>query len=82
MEETWSPPETDAGGDNLQNQRKCNSASSSSRCIRQSLENLVSHSSVSLDLSRKDLQHLTEDIYKLYNLKVSSFIAVINIFDY
>ncbi|XP_072851483.2 leucine-rich repeat-containing protein 27 [Pogona vitticeps] len=72
MEEKGSSPETDAGGDNLQNvqnQSKFNSASSSSRCIRQSLENLVSTSSVSLDLSRKDLQHLTEDIYKLYNLK-------------
>ncbi|KAJ7324098.1 hypothetical protein JRQ81_017118, partial [Phrynocephalus forsythii] len=36
--EKWPSPETDAGGDNLQNvqnQRKCNSASSSSRCIRQ-----------------------------------------------
>uniref|UniRef100_A0ABM5G1G4 Leucine-rich repeat-containing protein 27 isoform X2 n=1 Tax=Pogona vitticeps TaxID=103695 RepID=A0ABM5G1G4_9SAUR len=72
MEEKGSSPETDAGGDNLQNvqnQSKLNSASSSSRCIRQSLENLVSTSSISLDLSRKDLQHLTEDIYKLYNLK-------------
>ncbi|XP_015282370.1 PREDICTED: leucine-rich repeat-containing protein 27, partial [Gekko japonicus] len=41
----------------------------SSRCIHKSLENLVSSSVESLDLSRKDLQHLTEDIYKLFNLK-------------
>ncbi|XP_062832176.1 leucine-rich repeat-containing protein 27 isoform X3 [Anolis carolinensis] len=73
MEEKRSPTESeDGGGDNLQilpNKRKSHSASSSSRCIRQSLENLVSNSSASLDLSRKNLQHLTEEIYKLFNLK-------------
>ncbi|XP_061491622.1 leucine-rich repeat-containing protein 27 isoform X3 [Rhineura floridana] len=72
MEEKCPPSETDgAGGDaqNAQNKRRTDSASSSSRCIRLALENLVSNSSVSLDLSRKDLQHLTEDIYKLFNLK-------------
>ncbi|XP_042312650.1 leucine-rich repeat-containing protein 27 isoform X3 [Sceloporus undulatus] len=72
MEGKQSPTEIDGGGDNLQNlqnKRKSQSASSSSRCIRQSLENLVSNSSVSLDLSRKDLQHLTEDIYNLFKLK-------------
>nr|XP_060624652.1 leucine-rich repeat-containing protein 27 isoform X2 [Anolis sagrei ordinatus] len=73
MEEKRSPTEIeDGGGDNFQNlpnKRKSLSASSSSRCIHQSLENLVSNSSASLDLSRKDLQHLTEEIYKLFNLK-------------
>ncbi|KAH0623638.1 hypothetical protein JD844_006606 [Phrynosoma platyrhinos] len=75
MEDKQSPTEDGGGGGggdnlhNLQNKRKSHSASSSSRCIRQSLENLLSNSSVSLDLSRKDLQHLTEDIYKLFNLK-------------
>ncbi|XP_066478669.1 leucine-rich repeat-containing protein 27 [Tiliqua scincoides] len=70
MEEKWSSTET-GGGDYLQNSqnKRTDSASSSSRCIRQTIENLVSNSSVSLDLSRKDLQHLTADIYQLLNLK-------------
>nr|XP_056706234.1 leucine-rich repeat-containing protein 27 [Euleptes europaea] len=72
MEEKWSSTEAHSGGDSLQSEqkkRKSVSASSSSRCIRDSLENLLSTSSVSLDLSRKELQHLTEDIYKLLNLQ-------------
>ncbi|KAF7247217.1 Leucine-rich repeat-containing protein 27 [Varanus komodoensis] len=74
MEGKWSSTEIGGGGDNLQNaqhKRRNDSASdsSTSRCIHQPLKNLVSNSSVSLDLSRKDLQYLTEDIYKLFNLK-------------
>ncbi|XP_048362110.1 leucine-rich repeat-containing protein 27 isoform X2 [Sphaerodactylus townsendi] len=72
MEEKWYSTEAHGGGDNVQDEqkkRKSVSASSSSASIRQSLENLLSSSSVSLDLSKKDLQHLTEDIYKLLNLK-------------
>ncbi|XP_062987672.1 leucine-rich repeat-containing protein 27 [Elgaria multicarinata webbii] len=72
MDEQRTSTEIDGGGDNLQNaehKRRSNSASSSSRCIHQTLENLVSNSSVSLDLSRKELQYLTDDIYKLFNLK-------------
>uniref|UniRef100_A0A8D0C6S0 Leucine rich repeat containing 27 n=1 Tax=Salvator merianae TaxID=96440 RepID=A0A8D0C6S0_SALMN len=71
MEENWLHSETDGSGDNLQSiqNKRSYSASRSSRCIRQALENLVSNSSVSLDLSRKELQYLTEDIYKLFNLK-------------
>lgn len=75
MEEKRSATENDSDkGDRLQNsqnKRKIDSASSSSRCIRQSIENLVSSSTVSLDLSHKDLQHLTVDLYQLHNLKVS-----------
>ncbi|XP_054828832.1 leucine-rich repeat-containing protein 27-like [Eublepharis macularius] len=73
MEEKWSSTETCADGDNLQNEQKMGksgsaSASASSRCISKTLEDLP-NSSVSLDLSRKDLQHLTDDIYNLLNLK-------------
>lgn len=74
MEEKWPSTGTDGGGDNLQPEqknRKITSASRSSKCIRESLENLMPSSSFSLDLSRKDLRHLTEDLYKLLNLKVS-----------
>ncbi|XP_007431212.1 leucine-rich repeat-containing protein 27 [Python bivittatus] len=70
MEEKWYYTENDGSGDNLQNiQRRSDSVSSSSRCIHEALENLGSNSSVSLDLSRKDLQHLTTEIYKLFNLR-------------
>ncbi|KAM6443311.1 leucine-rich repeat-containing protein 27 isoform 1-T2 [Liasis olivaceus] len=70
MEEKWYYTENDGSGDNLQNiQRRSDSVSSSSRCIHEALENLGSNSSVSLDLSRKDLQHLTAEIYKLFNLR-------------
>ncbi|XP_077206298.1 leucine-rich repeat-containing protein 27 isoform X3 [Paroedura picta] len=72
MEEKWSSMGTYGGGDNLQNEqkkRKSDSASSSSRCIHQTLESLMPSFSDSLDLSRKDLRHLTEDIYQLLNLK-------------
>ncbi|KAG8135466.1 hypothetical protein E2320_008485, partial [Naja naja] len=37
--------------------------------IHRALEKLVSNSAVSLDLSRKDLQHLTAEIYRLFNLR-------------
>ncbi|XP_054839571.1 leucine-rich repeat-containing protein 27 [Eublepharis macularius] len=70
MEEKWSSTET-CGDDNLQNEQKkekSGSTSASLRCISKSVEDL-SNSSVSLDLSRKDLQHLTNDIYNLLNLK-------------
>ncbi|XP_060097368.1 leucine-rich repeat-containing protein 27 isoform X1 [Heteronotia binoei] len=72
MEEKWSSEGTRGGGDNLQNEqkkRKSITASSSLTNIHNSVENLISSSSDSLDLSRKDLQHITEDIYKLLNLK-------------
>ncbi|KAJ6668936.1 hypothetical protein lerEdw1_007745 [Lerista edwardsae] len=73
MAEKWSSIENRGGGgdclQNVQNKRKTDSASRSSRCICQTIDNLVSTSSVSLDLSRKDLQHLTADLYKLFNLK-------------
>ncbi|XP_053168391.1 leucine-rich repeat-containing protein 27 isoform X2 [Hemicordylus capensis] len=78
MEEKWPSKDTggagdsDGGGDNsqnAQNKRKCDSASGSATTIHQSLENLVSNSAVSLDLSRRDLQHLTGNIYKFLNLK-------------
>ncbi|XP_026566320.1 leucine-rich repeat-containing protein 27 [Pseudonaja textilis] len=70
MEEKWYYTENNGSGDNRQNtQRRSDSASSSSRRIHQALEKLVSNSAVSLDLSRKDLQHLTADIYRLFNLR-------------
>ncbi|XP_033005235.1 leucine-rich repeat-containing protein 27 isoform X3 [Lacerta agilis] len=70
MEEKWTSSETDgAGGDNPENKRRGDSDSGSSSRICQALDKLESDSTVSLDLSRKDLQHLTDDIYKLLNLR-------------
>ncbi|XP_070608551.1 leucine-rich repeat-containing protein 27 isoform X2 [Erythrolamprus reginae] len=70
MEEKWYYTENNGSGDNRQNtQRRSDSISSSSRRIHRALEKLVSNSAVSLDLSRKDLHHLTEEIYRLFNLR-------------
>uniref|UniRef100_A0A8C6YE61 Leucine rich repeat containing 27 n=1 Tax=Naja naja TaxID=35670 RepID=A0A8C6YE61_NAJNA len=70
MEEKWYYIENNGSGDNRQNtQRRSDSVSSSSRRIHRALEKLVSNSAVSLDLSRKDLQHLTAEIYRLFNLR-------------
>ncbi|XP_028585707.1 leucine-rich repeat-containing protein 27 isoform X3 [Podarcis muralis] len=70
MEEKWTSSETDgAGGDNAENKRRGDSDSGSSSRICQALDKLESNSTISLDLSRKDLQHLTDDIYKLLNLR-------------
>ncbi|XP_034994304.2 leucine-rich repeat-containing protein 27 isoform X1 [Zootoca vivipara] len=70
MEEKWTSSETDgAGGDNAENKRREVSDSGSSSRICQALDKLASNSTISLDLSRKDLQHLTDDIYKLLNLR-------------
>ncbi|XP_060538894.1 leucine-rich repeat-containing protein 27 isoform X3 [Pantherophis guttatus] len=70
MEEKWYYTENNGSGDNRQNtQRRSDSVSSSSRRIHRALEKLVSNSAVSLDLSRKDLQHLTAEIYRLFNLR-------------
>ncbi|XP_039193373.1 leucine-rich repeat-containing protein 27 isoform X2 [Crotalus tigris] len=70
MEEKWYYTENNGSGDNCQNiQRRNDSVSSSSRRIHRALEKLVSNSAVSLDLSRKDLQHLTSEIYRLFNLR-------------
>ncbi|XP_013922432.1 PREDICTED: leucine-rich repeat-containing protein 27 [Thamnophis sirtalis] len=70
MEEKWYYTENNGSGDNRQNtQRRSDSVSSSSRRIHRALEKLVSNSAVSLDLSRKDLQHLTAEMYRLFNLR-------------
>ncbi|XP_053244793.1 leucine-rich repeat-containing protein 27 isoform X4 [Podarcis raffonei] len=70
MEEKWTSSETDgAGGDNAETKRRGDSDSGSSSRICQALDKLESNSTISLDLSRKDLQHLTDDIYKLLNLR-------------
>ncbi|CAM5157159.1 leucine-rich repeat-containing protein 27 [Chelonia mydas] len=71
MDESFSE-ESCGGGDYLENdyQKKRNlSGSSSSKYIRKAVEDTLSTPSNTLDLSRKKLQHLTEEIYKLPNLK-------------
>ncbi|XP_067389464.1 leucine-rich repeat-containing protein 27 [Emydura macquarii macquarii] len=71
MDESFSQ-ESHGGGDNLENdnQKKRNlSGSSSSKDIRKAVEDILSTPSNTLDLSRKNLQNLTEEIYKLPNLK-------------
>nr|XP_005305373.1 leucine-rich repeat-containing protein 27 [Chrysemys picta bellii]XP_005305374.1 leucine-rich repeat-containing protein 27 [Chrysemys picta bellii]XP_005305375.1 leucine-rich repeat-containing protein 27 [Chrysemys picta bellii]XP_005305376.1 leucine-rich repeat-containing protein 27 [Chrysemys picta bellii] len=71
MDESFSE-ESCGGGDYLENEdqkRRHLSGSSSSKDIRKTVEDTLSTPSNSLDLSRKKLQHLTEEIYKLPNLK-------------
>ncbi|KAG6935916.1 leucine rich repeat containing 27 [Chelydra serpentina] len=71
MDESFSE-ESCGVGDYLENdnQKKRNlSGSSSSKDIRKAVEDTLSTPSNTLDLSRKKLQHLTEEIYKLPNLK-------------
>ncbi|CAM4702264.1 leucine-rich repeat-containing protein 27 [Lepidochelys kempii] len=71
MDESFSE-ESCSGGDYLENdyQKKRNlSGSSSSKYIRKAVEDTLSTPSNTLDLSRKKLQHLTEEIYKIPNLK-------------
>ncbi|TFJ98443.1 membrane-spanning 4-domains subfamily A member 4D-like [Platysternon megacephalum] len=71
MDESFSE-ESCGGGDYLENEdqkKRHLSGSSSSKDIRKAVEDTLSTSSNSLDLSRKKLQHLTEEIYKLPNLK-------------
>uniref|UniRef100_A0A8C0IXL1 Leucine rich repeat containing 27 n=1 Tax=Chelonoidis abingdonii TaxID=106734 RepID=A0A8C0IXL1_CHEAB len=65
--------ESCGGGDgyleNEDQERRHLSGSSSSKDVRKAVEDTLSTTSNSLDLSRKKLQHLTEEIYKLPNLK-------------
>ncbi|XP_039338943.1 leucine-rich repeat-containing protein 27 [Mauremys reevesii] len=71
MDESLSE-ESCGGGDYLENEdqkKRHLSGSSSSKDIRKAVEDTLSTPSNSLDLSRKKLQHLTEEIYKLPNLK-------------
>uniref|UniRef100_A0A452I2P1 Leucine rich repeat containing 27 n=1 Tax=Gopherus agassizii TaxID=38772 RepID=A0A452I2P1_9SAUR len=71
MDESLSE-ESCGGGDYLENEdqkKRHLSGSSSSKDVRKAVEDTLSIPSNSLDLSRKKLQHLTEEIYKLPNLK-------------
>ncbi|KAM9133181.1 leucine-rich repeat-containing protein 27 [Pangshura tecta] len=71
MDESLSE-ESCGGGDYLENEdqkKRHLSGSSSSKDIRKAVEDTLSTPSNSLDLSRKKLQHLTEEIYKLPNLQ-------------
>ncbi|XP_044880372.1 leucine-rich repeat-containing protein 27 isoform X7 [Mauremys mutica] len=71
MDESLSE-ESCGGGDYLENEdqkKRHLSGSSPSKDIRKAVEDTLSTPSNSLDLSRKKLQHLTEEIYKLPNLK-------------
>ncbi|XP_030426705.1 leucine-rich repeat-containing protein 27 isoform X3 [Gopherus evgoodei] len=72
MDESLSEESCGGGGDYLENEdqkKRHLSGSSSSKDVRKAVEDTLSTPSNSLDLSRKKLQHLTEEIYKLPNLK-------------
>ncbi|XP_075791349.1 leucine-rich repeat-containing protein 27 isoform X2 [Pelodiscus sinensis] len=71
MDESFFQESHDSG-DYLENdcQKKRNlSGSSSSKDIRKAVEDTLYTATNTLDLSKKNLQHLTEEIYKLPNLK-------------
>lgn len=59
----------DNSGDEHHKQRS-SSGSNSSEEIRKAVEECMSSASSTLDVSRKNIKHLTEEIYKLPDVKV------------
>ncbi|XP_030058846.1 leucine-rich repeat-containing protein 27 [Microcaecilia unicolor] len=75
MDTDCIPIESQAFGDNLSNEthqiikKKCPHDSSVSDEIRGIIDNIMSTSSSTLDLSRKQLHHINEDLYIASNIK-------------
>lgn len=73
MDDDYSK-ELNSSGDNFGDEhlRKGNlSVSDTSKEIRKAVEECLLASSSTLDVSRKNIKHLTEEIYRLPNIKVS-----------